>query len=55
MALKALGRRYVVAFVVMGISIIGQLFGLIDFLFIFRGDRRCIHDLLTDTKLVFNS
>ncbi|MEO7413250.1 MAG: RDD family protein [Opitutaceae bacterium] len=31
---------------------IGTIFTLVDICFIFRADRRCIHDLLADTKVV---
>lgn len=31
---------------------IGNLYALIDVLFIFREDRRCLHDLIADTKVV---
>ena len=33
----------------------GQTLGLIDVLFIFRSDRRCVHDLIAGTKVVSNS
>jgi len=31
---------------------IGWIYSLVDILFIFRGDRRCIHDLMAMTKVV---
>jgi len=54
-AVKLLGLRYVLVLLVMAIPMIGQLLGLIDVLFIFRSDRRCVHDLLAGTKVVSNS
>ena len=54
-AVKLLGLRYVLVLLVMAIPIIGQLLGLIDVLFIFRSDRRCVHDLIAGTKVVSNS
>ena len=54
-AVKLLGLRYVLVMLVMAIPIIGQLLGLADALFIFRSDRRCVHDLLAGTKVVSNS
>ena len=54
-AVKILGLRYVLVMLVGAIPIIGGLLGLIDFLFIFREDRRCVHDLLAGTKVVSNS
>ena len=30
----------------------GGLFGLVDILFIFGSERRCIHDLIAQTKVV---
>ena len=54
-ALQLLGLRYVLVMLVQAIPMIGQLLGLIDALFIFRGDRRCVHDLIAGTKVVSDS
>ncbi|MBD3392455.1 MAG: hypothetical protein GF418_10265 [Chitinivibrionales bacterium] len=35
-----------------GIPILGSLFALINVLFVFREDHRCIHDLIAGTKVV---
>ena len=34
------------------IPYVGGIFALVDYLFIFRDDRRCLHDLLAQTKVV---
>jgi len=34
------------------IPVVGVLYPLIDFLFIFRADRRCVHDLIAGTRVV---
>ena len=34
------------------IPVVGQIAARIDSLFIFRGDRRCLHDLIAGTKVV---
>ncbi|XOZ34532.1 RDD family protein [Halomonadaceae bacterium KBTZ08] len=45
-----IGKRYLpVTFMSMAP---GNLFGLIDALFIFRKDRRCIHDMIAGTRVV---
>jgi len=34
------------------IPVVGSIYGLVDVLFIFRADRRCIHDLIASTRVV---
>ena len=53
-AVKLLGLRYVLVMLVAVIPLIGGLLGVVDFLFIFREDRRCVHDLIAGTKVVSN-
>ena len=38
--------------VISWIPLVGSIYGLVDALFIFRGDRRCIHDHIAGTKVV---
>jgi uncharacterized RDD family membrane protein YckC len=49
---KVVGLRYVPIWIITQIPILGQIVGLLDVLFIFRADRRCIHDLIAGTKVV---
>ena len=49
---KILGLRYLPISVVSAIPILGQILPLVDVLFIFRGDRRCIHDLIAGTCVI---
>ncbi len=49
---KVVGLRYLPVWIVGAIPLIGGLFGLINALFIFREDRRCIHDLIAGTHVV---
>ena len=49
---KILGLRYLPIQVVALIPIAGALCTLVDILFIFRDDRRCIHDLIAGTRVV---
>lgn len=47
-----LGRRYAPIFIAQIVPTIGPFLGMIDPMFIFRRDRRCIHDLIASTKVV---
>ena len=47
-------KRYAVYFLPSQVPIIGGLFQLVNILFIFRGDKRCIHDLAGNTQVVNN-
>ena len=49
---KVVGLRYLPVSVISQIPLIGAVFGLINVLFIFREDRRCIHDLIAGTKVI---
>ena len=46
------GRRYLLMGLFYLIPGLGGIFGLVDPLFIFREDRRCIHDLIAGTKVI---
>lgn len=45
-------KRYVLLWVVASIPLVGALIALADCLSIFRGDRRCLHDLVAATRVV---
>lgn len=51
-----LGRIFALRMLVPGIlgaiPVLGPIFALVNICFIFRDDRRCIHDLLADTRVV---
>ena len=49
---RLMGIRYLLFYVVGSIPIVGGLIYLVDVLFIFRNDRRCVHDLVAGTKVV---
>ena len=42
----------VLRLIVNGLLGIISLYGLVDILFIFRGDRPCIHDMIAGTQVV---
>jgi uncharacterized RDD family membrane protein YckC len=44
--------RYFIGAVLTRVPFLGSLYGLVDSLFIFREDRRCIHDLIAGTRVV---
>ncbi len=52
--LTLLGRRYAPIHIVQAIPVAGSLLPLIDVLFIFREDRRCVHDFIAKTKVVLS-
>lgn len=47
-----LGKRYVIPSLISYIPIAGQLFGLVNILFIFRKDKRCLHDHIAGTWVI---
>ena len=51
-SIRQLAIRYAVILLPGRVPFIGALFGLVDVCFIFRDDRRCIHDLAAGTRVV---
>ena len=49
---RLVGLRFFVPWLVGWVPIFGSLFGLVNICFIFREDRRCLHDLMADTMVV---
>lgn len=49
---RILGLRALPISIVAPLPVLGQLLPLIDVLFIFRKDRRCVHDLIAGTRVV---
>lgn len=49
---KLVGLRYLPIMVVSSIPAIGGLLVIVDVLFIFRSDRRCVHDMMAGTRVV---
>lgn len=49
---RLVGLRYIVNSMIGSIPIIGPVYALVDIGFIFREDRRTIHDMIADTKVV---
>ena len=51
---RLLGLRYAPISAVMFIPVVGNFLPLVDSLFVFRSDKRCIHDLIAGTKVIRN-
>ncbi len=49
---KVFVLRMLVPNLLSGIPVVGVIFALADYLFIFRDDRRCLHDLVAETKVI---
>lgn len=47
-----LGKRYFPVQAVSAVPVIGNVLALVNVLFIFRSDRRCVHDLIAGTRVV---
>jgi len=51
-AVRVLGLRYGIGFL-MGCNVASSaIFGVVDSLLIFRGSRKCLHDSIADTKVI---
>lgn len=49
---RLVGLRFLLNSFLALIPIVGTIYALVDVLFIFRSERRCIHDLIADTRVV---
>jgi uncharacterized RDD family membrane protein YckC len=49
---KILAFRVLPVWVASAIPVLGSLASWVDYLFIFRGDKRCVHDFIANTKVV---
>lgn len=49
---RVLGIGYLAVMIIAQVPVAGSLFSLVDALFIFRSNKRCIHDLMADTYVV---
>lgn len=47
-----LGKRYLFSNGIGLVPFVGGLISLVNVLFVFRSDRRCLHDLVADTRVV---
>jgi uncharacterized RDD family membrane protein YckC len=47
-----IGLREILIAVIGMVPLVGFIFSIVDMCFIFRDDRRCIHDLIANTKVV---
>jgi uncharacterized RDD family membrane protein YckC len=49
---RLIGLRYAVGWAIGLIPLLGPMYSLVDALFVFRDDRRCIHDHIAGTRVV---
>ena len=49
---RLLGLRYIPQWVIGSVPVVGGLLALVNILFIFGEQRRCVHDLIAGTKVV---
>ena len=49
---KVVSLRYLPVSVISQIPLVGPILTFIDVLFIFRSDKRCVHDLIAGTKVI---
>jgi len=49
---RLLGLRYGVQAALQALPAAGMIFGLVDSLWIFGKERRCLHDLIADTIVI---
>lgn len=49
---KVISLRYLPLGLFTSLPIFGALFGIVNCLFIFRADKRCVHDLIAGTKVI---
>lgn len=47
-------RRYLPIYLLDAVPVVGGILVIADFLFIFRADRRCLHDMLAGTRVVMH-
>jgi len=50
--LRSLGVGLIGTFAALILPMLGNVFSIVNYAFIFRADRRCLHDLIADTKVV---
>jgi len=49
---KLVGQRYGITYAIQLIPILGFIYSIVNVLFIFREDQRCIHDLIAGTRVI---
>ena len=50
--LDIIGKRYLIPSLIYAVPIVGQVFSLVNALFIFKEDKRCVHDHIAGTYVV---